>query len=106
MSSAPYAPDSSPTLRPPQDNQPSLVGENIPTYRLWAIISIPFGLVFGAIALMISLDVDIFKDRGEFAAARIKSGRVKTLCIIGNVLTVLFFPALYLAAEIAIRFAK
>lgn len=106
MSSAPYAPDNSPPRRPAHDDQRSLVGTNIPTYRLWAIISIPFGLVFGAVALMISLDIDILKDRGEFAEARIKSGRVKTLCIIGNVLTVLFFPALIFIAEIAILSAK
>ncbi|MEO6955459.1 MAG: hypothetical protein ABI137_01850 [Antricoccus sp.] len=50
--------------------------------------------------------VDILKDRGESAEARIKSGSVKTLCIIDNVLTVLFFPGLNLTAEIAIHFAK
>lgn len=92
-------PDNSQPRRLPPDDHRLAVDKKIPTYRLWAIISIPFGLVFGAIALMISLDIENLKKRGEFDEAWIKSGRVKVLCIIGNVLTVLAFPAATLAAE-------
>ncbi|MEO6955460.1 MAG: CD225/dispanin family protein [Antricoccus sp.] len=64
-------------------------GQAIPNYRGWSIFSIFFGGIFGIIALIMSLDIDNIKARGDFGAAQNKSNTVKTLCIIGNVLSVI-----------------
>lgn len=78
-----------PMAPPAPYGQPQGPGQAIPNYRGWSIFSIFFGGIFGIIALIMSFDIDNMKARGDFGTAQSKSNTVKTLCIIGNVLSVI-----------------
>ncbi|WP_156757703.1 CD225/dispanin family protein [Actinokineospora pegani] len=60
----------------------------IPDHKGWAIVSIFFGGVFGIIALFKSSDVGKCKMHGDFQGAQAASNTTRTLCVIGNVLSV------------------
>lgn len=48
-----------------------------------------FSGIFGIIALAMSLDIENIQARGDFAAAQRSSNTPQTLCIIGNIASVL-----------------